>query len=493
MKKQKEPFVFALDVGSSGVRVRAFDRRGQSLAGIKVKRLHALTTTADGGAVLDARAVAGACDEVLGAAVTALAGAGTVAGVASDTLVPNIVGLDARGVPITPVFTWGDTRASADARTLRKRLDPAEYHERTGCFLHTSYVPAKLAWLRRTAPGITRRVRRWVSLGEYLFLRWFGEARCSLSVASWSGLLNRHTLDWDRETLEALDLAPEHLGTLGDVGTPLVGLGPKYQKRWPALREIPFLPTVGDGVGSSIGSGCTTSDRIALAMGTSGAMRVMIEGTPGKLPPGLWAYRVDRHRSLLGGAVSNGTNVFDWLRRTLILPEPDALEAALSAQPPAGHGLRVLPLLAGERSPGWADDATAAFVGLRWSTQPIQILHAALEAVAYRFALIHQSLAGQVPAEHTIVASGKGFVQSPTWVHMMADVLGRPVVLSEEKSATARGIALLAFDALGIQPLKAPALSGGRVVRPRPKWRAHHQDALARHRALYDALIGKGA
>jgi gluconokinase len=247
---------------------------------------------------------------------------------------------------------------------------------------------------------------------------------------------------------------------------------------------------LGDGVGSSIGSGCTSRDRIALAMGTSGAMRVTLEGTPQKLPPGLWSYRVDRRRSLLGGAVSNGTNVFDWLGQTLSLPEPEAVEAALASLPPASHGLRVLPLLAGERSPGWADDATAAFAGLRWSTRPIQILQAGLEAVAYRFALIHRSLASQVPKKHTIVASGKGFTASPTWVQIMADVLGQPVVVSEQKSATARGIALLAFDVLGIEPLKSASLSGGKVVRPNPKRRALHEAALARHQELYAALIG---
>ena len=490
MAKDPEPLVIALDIGSSGVRVRAFDRRGRAVSGVKAKRPHTLTTTPDGGAFLDAESVAKACDAALSAILPELDRAGRIAGVASDTLVPNIVGLDGRDKPVTPVLTWGDTRANADAHALRKRLDGDAYHERVGCVLHGSYVPAKLHWFRRTDAALYRRVKRWVSLGEYLFLRWFGEPRCSLSVASWSGLLNRKSLTWDEKTLAALDLDPRRLGTLADVGEASVGLASGYRKRWPALKDVPFLPTLGDGVGSSIGSGCTSRDRIALAMGTSGAMRVTLESTPPKLPPGLWSYRVDRRRCLLGGAVSNGTNVLDWVRQTLNLPGPEVVEATLAQLPPASHGLRVLPLLAGERSPGWADDATAAFAGLRWSTGPMQILQAALEAVAYRFALIHRSLAGQVPAKHTIVASGKGFTESPTWVQIMADVLGQPVVVSEQKSATARGIALVAFDALGVEPLKPASLAGGKTVRPNPKRHAVHEEALDRHQELYAALIG---
>ncbi len=490
-KHSTAPLVLTLDVGSSGVRVRLYDQSGTAVSGVKAKQDHTITTTPDGGAVLDADELTSACEAVLDTAVKQLDHVhGEVIALAGDTLVPNILGLDAGNTPITPVYTWGDTRAHTDALALRQELDPTDYHERTGCILHASYIPAKLRWLRRTDPELYGRVKRWVSVGEYLFLRWFGEARCSLSVASWSGLLNRHTLEWDQATLAALELTPDQLGTLADTGDGCTAWLPAYRKRWSALSDATCLPIVGDGVGSNIGSGCTTPDRVALVVATSGAMRVMLDGTPAQIPPGLWSYRVDRKRCLLGGAVSNGTNVFDWLDQTLRLPPSKALEQALGELPPAGHGLTVLPFLAGERSPGWADDATAAFVGLRLATKPIQILQAALEAVAFRFALIHQGLKAQLPPAHTLVASGKGFVQSPTWVQITADVLGQPVVASDQKSATARGIALLAFDLLGTAPLQGVPFTAAQTFQPRADRHAVYVKALAQHTALYNELLG---
>src|SRR6185312_3584306 len=105
-------------------------------------------------------------------------------------------------------------------------------------------------------------------------------------------------------------------------------------------------------------------------------------------PRGLWRYRVDRRRSLLGGATSEGGNVYAWCREVLRLPDDDAVEAALRARTPDTHGLTVLPFLAGERAPGWRGDRRAAITGLSLDTTALDVVHAALEAVALRLALV---------------------------------------------------------------------------------------------------------
>src|SRR5438874_4571890 len=101
------------------------------------------------------------------------------------------------------------------------------------------------------------------------------------------------------------------------------------------------------------------------------------------------------------------------------------MESELAGSERAGHGLAVLPFLAGERSPGWASHARAAFTGVSWSTRPIELLQAGLESVAYRFALIGERLGlGQ---QTQIVATGVALLSSPAWIQMVCDVLGRPL------------------------------------------------------------------
>ena len=234
-------------------------------------------------------------------AVLRLAGplATQIGAVAVDTLVTTTLAIDAAGRPLTPLITYADTRNAADADDLRHTLDERAVHDRTGCLLRTSYWPARLAWFRRTQPQIWRAATRWITLGEYLELRLFGRCRVSYSVASWSGLLDRRRLDWDAPLLDLLGITPDHLSPLVDVGEPLSGLTGAYADRWPTLRDCPWFPAVGDGAAANVGSGCTNHDRIALTIGTTGAIRVVQADVP-EVPPGLWCYRVDRQHALLG-------------------------------------------------------------------------------------------------------------------------------------------------------------------------------------------------
>ena len=116
--------------------------------------------------------------------------------------------------PLTPVLLWQDRRSAAQAEELRARLDPAAVHARTGCFLHPSFWPAKLAWLREQ--GTLDQARRVVSFADYLFLRLTGELRTTLSTASGSGLLDLRARAWDGELLDALGLDEQLLPPISD-------------------------------------------------------------------------------------------------------------------------------------------------------------------------------------------------------------------------------------------------------------------------------------
>lgn len=486
------PLVLTIDVGTSSVRVLLFDRRGRAVSGVDARSQHTTHTAADGTSELDPDALFAQTARCLDAA---LAQAGTlgsaIGGVAIDTLVSNVMALDTAGRPLTPLITYADTRNADDASELRRRLDERAVQDRTGCLLRTSYWPARLAWIQRTQPELWRAAERWVSFGEYIELRLFGQCRVSYSAASWSGLLDRRTLEWDAPLLALLGLAPHALAPLVDFDAPLAGLAGDFAARWPALREVPWFPAIGDGAAANIGSGCTDHTRMALTIGTSGAVRVITDAVA-HVPAGLWCYRVDRRRMLLGGATSEGGNLYAWMRQTLRLDDDDDLVAqTLAALPPDGHGLTILPFLAGERSPGWAGDAKAVIAGLTLSTTPIEIVRAGLEAIAYRFALIERRICDRADCAHRLIASGGALLNSPAWLQIMADVLGRPVVASAEPEVTSRGVALLALEALGALPsLDAAPATDGALYAPDPAHHQRYQAAITRQQQLYATLIG---
>lgn len=498
------PFILTIDIGTSSLRTLLFDAQGRGVEGTRASAEQTPHTTPDGGAELDA-------DELVERAVACVEGtlqragdlAQRIAGVAVTTFWHSILGVDAEGRAVTPINLWADTRSVREVEELKQRLDERAVHARTGCLFHTSYPPAKILWFRRARPEVFRRVRWWMSPGEYLFLRLFGETRCSISMASGTGLFNHAQLDWDEEMLVALSLTRDHLSPLTPHLSPLRGLRGEYALRLPPLRDVPWFPAVGDGACSNIGCGAVGPERTALMVGTSGAMRVMHEsGTP-RAPFGLWCYRVDARRFLLGGALSNGGNVFSWMHKTLRLD--DDLEARLSQMPPDAHGLTVLPFLAGERCPYWRGDARAAIVGLSWDTEPMDILRAGLEAVAYRFALIRALLndeglggrgKGSTVDVHpsSLIATGGALLRSPTWMQIMADVLGEPVIESLEAEASSRGAALLALEALGLIPsLRDAPFAFGRTYEPNRANHERYRAARERQQALYRKLIAPGS
>jgi gluconokinase len=204
----------------------------------------------------------------------------------------------------------------------------------------------------------------------------------------------------------------------------------------------------------------------------------------------LFCYRVDRRRFVLGGALSNGGEVYHWMKRTLSLPAEDEIESQLAAMQPGSHGLTVLPLFAGERSTKWRADARAAITGMSVHTSPMEILRASLESVALRFRNIFEIMLGEIGEPSEMIDSGSALLHSPAWTQMMGDALGRPVIPCLEKEATSRGAALLAMERIGaIEHVRDRPAAVGPAVQPVEAQRSIYEEELRRQRRLYTKLF----
>jgi len=485
------PLILALDIGTSSQRALLFDRQGRKLNNIEARAQVEVRNTPAGASEMAPDAL---LHEIFCCIDGVLAQAGSlvdqIAGVATCTFVNNILGIDANRHVVMPLTTYADTRSAGEVMGLQAEFDEVETHNRTGCRFHPSYLPARLRWLHDTSPDQFTQVDRWLSIGEYMELSLFGETAVSTSVASWTGLQDRRKLVWDEQLLAGSSISAERLSPLIDLNQPRHGLRSEFAFRWPALATIPWFPASGDGAAANIGSGCDSPQRVALTVGTSSALRAVVTDEIEQLPRGLWCYRVDEQRSLPGGALTEGGMVFAWMNEVLRLEDWITVEQALSVMPPDAHGLTVLPFLAGERSPGWEGDARATIHGLTLASTPLHILRAGFEAVAYRIALVYEQIRTLLPGDPEIVASGGAMLRSPTWLQIMADVLGRPITVSQVQEASARGAALLAFEALGVYDTVgvAPAYVGESRY-PDTERHTIYKTAITRQKQLYKALI----
>ncbi len=477
------PRALAIDIGTSSVKALVVDAAGRT-RGPTVRVAHPAGAVRDNGGVFDPAALL----RTVTATLDRL-GDEPVDCVGVSCFWHSLLGLDGDGEPVTDVLTWAFTSAEPFADALAREQDPAAVHARTGAFPHASYWPAKLRWLAATQADAYRRVRRWADTTDWLFSRLFARTpQTSVSMASGTGLLDLRSCTWDRPLCDALGVSADRLPVLRD--EPWHGLAGAYAARWPALAGVPWAPAFGDGACSNVGAGAVGHDRAALNVGTSGAMRVLWETDEVAVPPDLWCYRADRRRLVAGGALSNGGNLHAWMRRTLRLP--DDAETQLAARPAAGHGLAMLPLLAGERAPGYAETATGVLAGLRLSTDAVDVLRAGLESVALTFRAVWDALRRSYPGIATIVATGGGIRESAAWRQIIADGLDHPLVVSDEPEGSARGAALLALEAGGFA-VDLRAARTGPVVTPDPAAAAALAKAAPRQRWLYDRLVAPDA
>lgn len=408
-----------------------------------------------------------------------------VAAVGVTTFWHSLMGTDRRGRPLTPLYGWGDTRARPAATRLHRLLDAEPYHQRTGCFLQASYPLARLAWLREMDPAAFDRVERWMSFGEFLEMRLFGAPRASLSMASGTGLFDLRRRTWDSASLGAVGIEEVQLSPLVDY-TPVTGLAAPWAGRWPMLAGVPWYPALGDGACANVGDLAMGVDQPGVTIGTSAAARVLWEAEPDEDIPGhLWCYLLTGRHRVAGGALSNGGNGLAFLTTRFRGVKLAELSEAVARTEPDEQDVTVIPSLIPERSLGWQEIDSGSILGLGPDTTSQQIAVAWLHAIAGRIAELVGHIETRFGPAAVLSANGGALHAVPGWAQVLADATGRRVRFGDDPEATIRGVARMLADALGWQPLEEQRTrQPGRMLEPRPEWRAAHRRALERQKTL---------
>jgi gluconokinase len=486
LREAIDPLVLAIDIGSTASRGDVYDAAGRPVQGKRQKVPHQFTTRDDGTSEIDPDQIVGEVQQIITALATDRL-SGRIRGVALDTFASSLVGVGADRRACTPCFTYADSRCAAQVSELRRKLDERVIQQRTGCRLHASYLAPRLAWLRDTMPDTFSSVQDWRSLGEYIYLQILGMTAAGTSTAAWTGMLDRRTGDWDPELLDVCGVREEQLSEVRDPDQPFTEVDAAIRGRWPALAGASWVPVISDGFSGNMGAGAHDESTIAASVATSGAVRVLVHAIPKEIPSGLWCYRVDGSRSLLGGAVNDVGRVVSWLQSTVRFLPDDDFNLILAAAPRASAPL-VLPYFSGERSTGWAANARAVFTGVSAATTSAMLFRRAMEGVAISYARIADQLQSVAGQSQRILASGRVTQDLPAWLQILADVLEAPVIPVTIKRSTLRGTALVALDVLAPGVARA-ASATGEIRQPVGDRAAAYRSRKQEYQTLYDAAI----
>lgn len=481
-----DPLVLAIDIGSGSTRTCLYDAYARPISQRSANSPHSFTERGDGTAEIDADQVVAEVSAGIDR-VTEGIEPGRILAVAMDTFASSLVCVDTGGEALTACITYADGRSAPQVQTLRAQLEEAEVHQRVGTRLHTSYHPSRLMWLRSAFPEVWKATSRFLSLGEYVYEKLAGVQGAAISTMAWAGILNRHTLDLDEQLLDAVGTRREQFGPLVAPDEPIRDVSPEVARRWPALADASWFPAIPDGLASNLGVGASTGSVAALSAATSGAVRVIVPGTPQVLPAGLWAYPVSRDSSIVGGALNDVGRVMLWAEKTFAPATEDEIDATLRAAPRPGTPL-VLPFFTGERATGWAVGARAVFTGVSSASTHLDLWRGAAEGVAVSYARVFEQLTLVAPDLERVIASGGVTQHYPGLMDIVAQALGFPVQVVNVKRVTMRGTAVLALAT--IQPDGPVArIPETALTVPDSSQRVYYEELRERFESAYTSMI----
>lgn len=445
-------YVLGVDIGTGSTKAVAFSTEGETLG--HASRPYSFIAPAAGYHELDPHLLLEATMAVIEEAVRGQAG-NELAGISFSAAMHGLIAVDKAGQPLTNMMTWADLRSGTYAKRLRSSPRGGGLYERTGTPIHPMSPLCKLMWLREHQPEIFHSARRFVSIKEWVFFHFFGDFVIDHSLASATGLFDIHTLQWDPVAIQEAGIDVGRLSRPVPADYQLKGLKPPYAKRMGIDPHLPFIIGASDGCLAQLGSNALRHKDTTLTIGTSGAIRVMAD-KPLSDPRGqLFNYLLTDRLYVAGGPVNNGGNVLEWFAGAFLKRErmdtvayTSFIREALKA--PAGcEGLILLPYIYGERAPVWDAEARGIFYGMSSHHGHTHFMRACLEGVAFGLYGILAALEALIGPVENIYASG-GFTKSPEWVSLVADVLGKKLMVMEGEDASATGAAIIGLQSLGI-------------------------------------------
>jgi glycerol kinase len=352
---------------------------------------------------------------------------------------------------LTPIVTWQDKRSQEVLDRLENEGRAEAVKERSGMPLDPYFSAGKLAWLLEHEPAL-ERAREAGTLRLGTVDSWL----CDLlgagfttdpSTASRTQLFAPGGADWDPQLLDAFGVPGDCLPEIRDSAG---SLGVLRHDDWPV--ELPLTGRVVDQQAALAGAGCVEPGLVKATYGTGVFVLAHVGDEPptpgddGLLPTVAWRVEGRTEYALDGGVFTAGA-LLEWLSRDLGLADDPAALAALAAEVPDSHGVRLLPALAGLGAPWWRPGARGVIAGLSSGARPGHVARAALEAVAWRVADVLAAVGEHAPVEALRVDGG--MTRDPLLLQLQADAAGLPVQRGAV-DATAAGSAALAAVGAGV-------------------------------------------
>jgi glycerol kinase len=359
------------------------------------------------------------------------------------------------GKPIYNAIVWQDTRTDSIINELGNDGGQDRFRAKTGLPLATYFSGPKIKWILDNVEGAREKAEN----GELLFgnmdtwLIWnlVGQHITDVTNASRTMLMDLHTLDWDEEIRDVLDIPRAMLPQIkssseiyGTVGT---GGGP-------SLQNIPVAGDLGDQHAALFGQTCFNPGEAKNTYGTGCFMLLNTGEKPVPSAAGLLTtlgYKIGNQNAVyaLEGSIAITGALIQWLRDNLGIIQTSAEVETLAKTVQDNGGIYFVPAFSGLYAPYWKSNARGAIVGMTRYVTKGHIARAALEATAYQTREVLDAMESDSGVRLTALKVDGGMVFNELLMQFQSDILGVPVIRPKVSETTALGAAYAAGLAVG--------------------------------------------
>ena len=358
------------------------------------------------------------------------------------------------GQPLHHAIVWQDRRTAAYCDQLKQEGRMETIRKKTGLVIDAYFSGTKLKWLLDYVPGARARAEK----GELCFgtidcwLLWKltnGKVHATdVSNASRTMLYNIHTLAWDEELLDLMQIPASVLPEVKS-SSEIYG----YTDQILTAQSVPIAGIAGDQQAALFGQMCTRPGMVKNTYGT-GCFMLMNTGTQvvpssnNLLTTIAWKIGETTHYALEGSVFIGGA-VVQWLRDGLKIIRSSSEVEALATQVPHTDGIYLVPAFAGLGAPHWNQHARGTLLGLSRGTTDAHIARAALESIAYQTMDVLKAMEADAGISIRELRVDGGATANDLLMQFQSDMLNTKVVRPSITETTALGAAYLAGLAVG--------------------------------------------
>ena len=355
------------------------------------------------------------------------------------------------GEPVHDALVWISNQTDAIIDRWNMKGLSEEFKSRTGLHNDSFFSAGKIAWLLENVDGLKSKINN----GQYLagtvdtWLSWNLNGRTvhatDPSCASRTALYNIHTLQWDTELLDMLDIPinilPRVLSSDGDFG---------FIDRTILDSDIPIRAIMADQQSGMFGQACFAENSFKNTFGTAGVLTVNVGDNPRNVSGLTTSVAWEIHNQIkyeVEGVVFHSGQAIQWLRDNLGVNVPvNRIDEIIKSVKNNG-GVYFVPALGGLAAPYWDRKARASIQGLSLDTSAAHLVRAAVEAMAFQTFDIIEKL-NDFPVESFKVDGGAA--SSNFLCQFLSDLTGLQVQRPFELERTALGTAFVAGLSVGI-------------------------------------------